>query len=137
MVRMMMRFYSLAFHVFLGLVMFAVGFVAWASDQHTLQIGFLPWKGPTLTYCLLGFGALSLALAVLAFKRVLPILLAVWSLAVVVMLFRGYFLSAYNFGLSGFQTAVIFTLAALLALVGSALQLRTGRWGGRRHSALA
>ncbi len=137
MVGMIMRIYSLAFHVFLGLAMLAVGFVAWASDQHTLQIGFLPWNGPTLTYYLLAFGAVALAVSILAFKRILPVLFVLWSLTVVVMLVRGYFLSPYNFGLSGFQTAVYFTLAALVAFVGSALQLRTRKWGRRGQSALA
>lgn len=121
---LVMRIYSVAFHVLLGLVMLAIGFVAWASGQHTLHIGVLPWTGATLTYCLLGFGVAAIVLALLAFKRVLPILFTLWCLAVVVMLVRGYFLSSYYLGSSGFSTAVWLTLASLAALAGSALQLR-------------
>jgi hypothetical protein len=125
-----MRIYSLAFHVLLSLAMIAVGLVARCSGNPSLNIGFLPWTGTTLTHILLLFGALGVALAVLAYFRIVPVLFTLWSLAVVVMLVRGYFLSSYYFGPTGISTALWFTLAALLALVGSALPLR-------RHSTLA
>jgi hypothetical protein len=108
-----MRIYSLAFHVFLGFIMIAVGLVSMGGGQHSLKIGFLPWTGATLSYCLLAFGVLGIILAALAFWRILPVLFAVWSLAVVVMLVRGYFLSSYNFELSGFSTAIWFTESTL------------------------
>ncbi len=133
MVGMVMRIYSLAFHVLLGLIMFAIGLVAWVSDQHTLQIGFLPWKGATLTYCLLGAGAAAIAIALLAFQRIVPVLFVLWSLAVAVMLVKGYFFGTYYFGPSGLWYAVGFVAAALVALVGSAWYLRRGS----RRSALA
>jgi hypothetical protein len=127
-----MRIFSLAFHVLLGFVMFAVGLVSLASGQHSLKIGFLPWSGATLTYCLLASGALAILLAALAYWRILPVLFAVWSLVVVAMLIRGFFLSPYYLGAAGFRTAIWFTLAALVAFVGSALQARS-----RRQSSLA
>jgi hypothetical protein len=128
---LIMRVYSVAFHVLLGFVMLAVGFVAWVSGQHTLHIGILPWNGPTLTYCLLGFGLAGIVLALLALKRILPILFTLWCLAVVVMLVRGYFLSPYYLGSSGLWTAVWLTLASLVAFAASALDLR----GAKRHAA--
>ncbi|HVX65657.1 MAG TPA: hypothetical protein VHA11_03595 [Bryobacteraceae bacterium] len=132
MVGLVMRIYSLAFHVFLGFVMIAVGLVSLAGGQHSLKIGFLPWTGATLTYCLLALGAAGVVLAALAYWRILPILFAIWSLFVVAMLIRGYFLSPYYLGPAGFRTAIWFTIAALLAFVGSALQARS-----RRQSSLS
>jgi hypothetical protein len=132
-----MRTYSIAFHFFLGIVMMAVGFVSVTGGQHNLQIGFLPWQGMTLSYCLLGLGFAGFAITVLAVRRVVPVLFTLWSLAVFVMLVRGYFFSSYNFGLAGVRTALLFIAAALLAFAGSALLALPKRVPSRRQSALA
>jgi len=132
-----MRLFSFAFHFFLGVVMMAVGFVAWASRQHSLQIGFLPWTGETLTYLLLGLGLAAIVLTLLAIKRIVPVLFVLWSLFVLVILVRGYFFSPYNFGLAGVRTQLVFVGAALLAFIGSALQARRKQTAVRRQSVLA
>jgi hypothetical protein len=132
-----MRLFSFAFHLFLGVVMMAMGFLAWVSNQHTLQIALLPWTGPTLTYLLMGLGLAGVVITLLAVKRIVPLLFVVWSLAVLVTLARGYFFSSYNFGLSGVGTALCFIAAALIAFVGSALQARPKHAVARRQSVLA
>jgi hypothetical protein len=143
-----MRVFSFAFHLLLGLVMMAIGFVAWVSSQHTLQIGFLPWQGPALTYWLFFAGLAGVLLTVLAILRVLPFLFSLWSLAVVVMLVRGVFFSGFNFGYAANtvgaalesvagSTAFLLLLGALLAAVGSVVQLRSRTAGARRRVALA
>jgi hypothetical protein len=132
-----MRLFSFAFHFLLGLVMMAIGFVAWASNQHTLEIGVLPWTGPTLTYILMGLGLAGVVLTILAVRRIVPLLFVVWSLAVLVALARGYFFSSYHFGGSGVSMALYFVGAALVAFIGSALQARRKHAVARRQSVLA
>ena len=138
MIGLIMRIFSFVFHFLLGLVMAAVGFIALISNQHTLQISVLPWTGPTLTYCLFFIGLAAIVITVLAAMRILPLLFVVWSLAVFVMLVRGYFLSSYNFGMTGVSTALYLIGGSLLALIGSALQMRSGdRSVRRRRTVLA
>ncbi len=137
MVELLMRIFSLAFHLFLSLAMLAVGFVAWAGGHQTLQIGFLPWTGATLIYCLLFCGLGGVLVTLLAARRTVPFLFVLWSLAVVVMLVRGYVFSSYNFGLAGVSTALYFVAASLVALIGSARQAWPRHANARRHSVLA
>jgi hypothetical protein len=136
MVGLIMRLFSFVFHFLLGLVMAAIGFVALVSNQHTLRIGVLPWTGSTLTYCLFFLGLAGMAITALAVKRIVPLLFLVWSLAVLVMIVRGYFLSSYNFGMTGVDTALYLTGAAILALIGSALQMRAGYGSVRRRQSV-
>lgn len=117
--------------------MLAVGFIAWVSNQHTLQIALLPWNGPALTYLLMGLGLAGIVITLLAAKKIVPVLFVLWSLAVLVMVARGYFFSSYNFGQSGVSTALYFIAAALIAFIGSALQARAKRGVARRQSVLA
>ena len=143
-----MRVFSFAFHLFLGLVMMAFSFVAWASSQHTLQIPFLPWHGPALTYWLFCSGLAGVIVTLLAVWRVLPFLFPLWSLAVLVMLVRGVFFTGFHFGytvntlpaalgrLVG-STAFLLLAASLVAAIGSVLQLRRRREPLRRREVLA
>lgn len=137
MVGLLLRIFSFAFHLFLGVVMAAIGFVALVSGQHTLQMGFLPWQGPALTYWLLGGGIASVVITLLAIRGIAPILFVFWSLAVVIMLLRGYFFSAYNFGAGSVSNALYLTAGSLLALAGSAAQMRQGKAVPRRQSVIA
>jgi len=135
-VGLFLRIFSVAFHLFLGVVMAAIGFVAWVSAQHTLQMEFLPWQGPALTYWLLGGGIAGLVITLLAIRRVVPILFVFWSLAVIIMLLRGYFFSSYNFGAGSVSSALCLTAGSVLALAGSAAQMRQGRAVPRRQSVI-
>ncbi len=148
MVGTVMRIFSFAFHILLGLVMMAVSFVAWASGQHTLQVPILPWTGETLTYCLFFSGLAGILVTALAVKRVIPVLFLVWSLVVLAMLVRGYFLSGFNFGYATYSmgsalkqlllsTAFWMVVAALVAVIGSIMQVRRGGVPARRQAALA
>lgn len=134
---LLMRIFSFAFHFLLGFVMMAVGFVAWVSGHDSLQIGFLPWKGAALTYCLLFLGLAGVIITGFAVRRIIPVLFAVWSFAVLAMIVRGYFFSSYNFGFHGVRTAVCFSIAALLAFAGSVLQAWRKPAAARGHSAFA
>jgi hypothetical protein len=143
-----MRIFSFAFHLLLGLVMMAIAFVAWASSQHTLQIGFLPWQGTALTYWLFFSGLAGVILTFLAIQGILRPLFLLWSLAVLAMLVRGVFFTGFNFGYAAgtipaalgqlvLSTPVLLMIAALLAVVGSLTSLRRRPEPLRRHTAVA
>jgi hypothetical protein len=121
----LMRIFSFAFHIVLGVVMLAVSSVTLLSGAHSLQLQVLPWQGAALTWWLFGSGLASIVLALLALRRKLPVLFVLWTLAVFVMLLRGYFLTGYNFAFGdSFRSAVLLVLGALLAVLGSLLHAR-------------
>jgi hypothetical protein len=124
-VKTLMRIFSYVYHGLLALFLLAVALVTIYSGTHSLRIEFLPWEGEALTYWLL-FGALFALLAMyLAWRRTLPILFLLWSVAVLVFLLRGYFLSAYFFDdTQEFKNALYLTGGALLATLGAWFQLR-------------
>ncbi len=115
----LLRVYAYIFEGLLALFLMAIAAMAFSS--HTpLNLGFLPWKGNPLLWWLLGscgFGMVSLLLALGGKLRALFFL---WSLAVLVMLFRGLFLSTYSFtGPLSFKSAVWLTVAALFGAIGA------------------
>ena len=87
---------------------------------------------------LFGSGLAGLALGVLAMRRKLQVLFVVWTLAVFLVLLRGYFLSGYSFAFGRrFHVAVLVVLGALAALAGSVLQVRREVQGLKQRSASA
>ena len=122
-----MRIYSFLYHGLLALFMLLISSVALLSGTE-LHLGMLPWTGMTGTYILLGgalFGLLSLLLAL---KGTLRFLFFLWSLAVFVLMVKGYYLSPYHFGdMSGFKNASLLTGGALLAIFGAWFQMRRAR----------
>jgi hypothetical protein len=116
-----MRFYSYLYHGLLALFMLAVSSVALVSGT-TLRLDMLPWPGQKGTYVLLGAGIFGILVLLLALKGTLRFLFFLWSLAVFVMLFKGYFLSSYQFS-GGFQGIALLTLGALVAIFGAWFQM--------------
>jgi hypothetical protein len=94
-----------------------------ASGAKSLHLDMLPWTGSTLTYVLF-FGSLFGLLTVfLALKGKLRALFFLWSLAVVVLLVKGYFLSGYRFGVGEVRTALYLVAASIVALLGAWFQM--------------
>jgi peptidoglycan/LPS O-acetylase OafA/YrhL len=118
------RIFSYIFHLLLGVALVALGFVAWSGGRHTLQIPILPWTGRALTMWVFFGGLAGILITLMAIRRKLRFLFLLWSLAVVVLLVRGYFFSSYHFRPGGFLPALAFVAAAILALAGSVLTLR-------------
>jgi hypothetical protein len=126
-----MRFLSYLFHTLLALFLFGVSGLAMASGAKSLHLDMLPWTGSTLTYVLF-FGSLfGLLTILLALKSKLRALFFLWSLAVVVLLVKGYFLSGYHFAVGEVRTALYLVAASILALFGAWFQM-TRRVGMRR-----
>jgi hypothetical protein len=119
-----MRFLSYLFHTLLALFLFAVSGLALASGAKSLHLDMLPWTGSTLTYVLF-FGSLfGLLTILLALKGKLRALFFLWSLAVVVLLVKGYFLSGYRFEVGEVRTALYLIAASIVALFGAWFQMR-------------
>lgn len=114
-VEKIMRMFSYLFHSLLALFLLAVAAVAWFSGPSTLKIGVLPFEGPNSSYWLVGCGLVGIASVYLAAKRILPVVFLVWSLAVFVMLVRGYFLSRYSFDSGGMSTALLLVAGSAIA----------------------
>ncbi|MFB3827631.1 MAG: hypothetical protein ACE15B_12740 [Bryobacteraceae bacterium] len=114
-----MRVFSYVYHGLLGLFLLALSCVTLLSGNHNLRLDMLPWKGAALTYALLALGVVALVCVVLAVKGMARVVFFVWTLAVLVMMFRGYFIAGYVFSGPGeFRTAVYLTLGAIASAIG-------------------
>jgi uncharacterized membrane protein len=130
-IKALMSFLSYVFHGLLCLILLAMSGLALAAGAQTLQLGMLPWTGSTLLYTML-FGALfGLLTLLLAIKGTMRPLFFVWSLAVTLLLFKGYIFSGYRFTPGEFRTAMYLIVGSLIALIGSWAQM--GRKAGARR----
>jgi hypothetical protein len=122
-VKTLLRLFSFLFHGLLALLLFAVSAFALASGAPSLQLGMLPWNGTTLDYALLLGAVVGLVSLVLAIQRKLRFLFLLWSLAVAVLLVRGYIFSPYHFESGGVRTALYLMFGSLLAILGAWFQM--------------
>ena len=121
--RALMRIYSYLFHGLLALFMLAISVVAISSGV-PLHLDMLPWSGATGTHVLLGGALFGLVSLLLALRGTARFLFFLWSLAVFVLMAKGFFLSSYHFGdFAGFKAAVLLTVGALLAILGAWFQM--------------
>jgi hypothetical protein len=117
-----MRFLSYLFHGLFALFLLAMSSLALAGGQ-MLHLDMLPWSGSTLTYAIF-FGALfGLLCLVLALKGTLRPLFFLWSLAVAVLLIKGYIFSGYRFAAGEFERAFYLISGSLIALPGAWFQM--------------
>lgn len=130
-VKALMRFYSYLFHAVVALFLIALATIALISGV-PLQLGMLPWTGTTLLNVLLFGGLFGLVTVILAMRGVLRVLFLLWSLAVVVLLIKGYIFTGYRFAPNEFRTALYLIGASILALPGAWFQLRR-QLKRRRH----
>ena len=119
-----LRVFAYLFELVLSFFLIGLGIVAWVSGANSLSFGMQFWEGVTLKWIILIAGIVGLASLLLAGSR-LRWTFPVWSLLVLVMMVRGFFLSSYSFaGANQFQFAVWLTAGALLAFLGSLGVLR-------------
>jgi hypothetical protein len=116
-------FLSYLFHALLAVFLFAVSAVALASGANALHLAMLPWTGSTLTYVLFCGSLFGLLTILLALKGTVRPLFFLWSLAVTVLLVKGYFLSGYHFGVGEVRTALYLTAGSVIALFGAWFQM--------------
>jgi hypothetical protein len=116
--------FSYLFHFVLALILLGLAGIALISGPRSLHLEMLPWSGATLEYILLGgalFGLLSIVFAITGRLRFLFLL---WSLAVAVLLTKGYIFSGYRFGAGELRHAAYLIGAAWVAVAGAWFQLR-------------
>lgn len=119
-----LSWFSYLFHLLLALLLLGFAGIALANGSHSLHLEMLPWSGPTLEYILSGgalFDLLSLFLAVTGRLRFLFLL---WSVAVAVVLTKGYIFSSYRFGPGELRHVSYLIAAAWVAVAGAAFRLR-------------
>lgn len=127
----MLRGFSYIFHTLLALFLLAIAGLSSISGGRSLRLDMLPWKGATLTYVVLGGSLFALLAVVLAVRGRWPALFLLWSLAVAVLLLKGYIFSGYKLSQGEVGPALSLTAGSLLALAGAWFALRKPRFDTR------
>ena len=130
-IKALLSFLSYVFHGLLCLILLAMSGLAMAAGAQTLQLGMLPWTGSTLLYTIFFGALLGLLTVMLAVKGRLRPLFFVWSLAVTLLLLKGYIFSGYRFTPGEFRTAMYLIVGSVIALLGAWVQM--GRKAGARR----
>jgi hypothetical protein len=126
------RIYSYLYHLILALLLLGIAVVAILSHSK-LNLAMLPWTGDALIRWLLIAALVGLLSIVLAWMSKLRFLFLLYSLAVLIMMVRGYFLGGYAFsGKDEFRMAVYLTVGALVAIIGAWSQFRKPSKSKRR-----
>src|SRR6266849_1465632 len=94
---MLLRIFAYLFHLVLCLFLLGLGVVVSASGQNNLKLGMLPWEGAALTRAVLFLGVAGIVCVVLAVTGFARWLFVPWTLFVLIMMIRGFFLSSYSF----------------------------------------
>ncbi|MDQ2898858.1 MAG: hypothetical protein M3Y07_03545 [Acidobacteriota bacterium] len=123
--RNVLRIYSYIFEAILCLMAIAISAVTLMSGNVQLQVGWLPWTAPRLAWWLLSLGILGLICVLIAAAGKWRVPLIIFSLAVFVVLARGFFYSSYTFAGSGeFRRALLLLAGAFLAMIGALISIR-------------
>ena len=118
MLGLILRAFSYLFQFIASLALVGPALVA-LSSGHKMRVDLLPWTGTALTYWMLGLGLLGFVSIFLAVKGTFRWLFFLWTLVVLVLLVRGFFLSPYTFGgKSEFQWALLLVASAILSVLG-------------------
>ncbi len=119
-IKALLRIFSYLFGGVLALFVVAASVLSLRSGGE-LNLGFLPWTGKPLSYWLLGLALVGLVTWLLAISRKTRVLFFLWNLALLVLLFKGMFLSLYRFtgGVVSFKAGVWLSFGMLLSAVGS------------------
>src|ERR1700682_2012755 len=106
------------YHFVLCLFLLGLGMAGMSNSPNSLKLPMLPWEGATLTRAVAILGAVGIVCVILAITGKLRWLFPLWAGFVLVMMFRGFFLSSYSFADAGeFKFDVWLTAGALLAFL--------------------
>lgn len=115
-VKSLLSFLSYVYHGLLCLLLLALSGLAMAAGAKSLELGMLPWTGTTILMCVALVGLLTVILAI---KGTLRPLFFVWSLAVMLVLIKGYIFSGYHFAPGEFRTAIYLIAGSIIAMIGA------------------
>jgi hypothetical protein len=115
----LLRLFSYVFEGLLALFLLGISLLSMATGAD-LNLGFLPWKGMALSYWLLGLALVGLMTLLMALGGRLRGLFFLWSLAVFVLLVRGFFLSFQPFARPlTLKMAMWLTIGTLIGAIGA------------------
>jgi hypothetical protein len=118
-VKALLRFVSYVFHALLCLGLFLLAVLLIVSGSPIVRLDMLPWAGSSAVYVLLCGSLLGLLILLLALRGTLRFLFFLWSLAVVVVIAKGYYLSGYRFSPGEPRSVLYLFIGSLVALIGS------------------
>jgi len=125
---LILRFWSYLYAGLFGLFMAGVAAVLLISGATNFRLTQLPfWQGKTALYGLLTIGLLGVIGALLGLLKGMRPLLLVWTLAVLILLVYGYFISPkhyFGLGLPEAKNAAWLAFGALGAFFGALMQYR-------------
>ena len=130
-IKALLSFLSYVFHGLLCLMLLVMSGLAIIAGAETLQLGMLPWTGPTLLYTVFFGALLGLVTVILAIKGTWRPLFFVWSVVVMVLLLKGYIFSGYRFIPGEYHTAMYLIVGSAIGLMGGWVQM--GRKAGARR----
>ena len=119
---LLLRFWSCAFSILLGLFLTALALLIVVTNIQNLDMSMLPWwKGGILTAWLAILGLTGILAGGLALLNRLKPLQVIYTLAAFVLIVYGFFINmAFRFsGRQGAISAACLALGALLAFLGS------------------
>jgi hypothetical protein len=114
----LLRVGAYLYHLLLSLFLLGLGIFVSSGGENNLKLGMRPWEGAALTRAILILGAVGTISVLLVIVGKLRWLFVLWTLFVLVMMIRGFFLSSYSFADAGqFKFDVWLTVGGLIAFL--------------------
>jgi hypothetical protein len=122
--RALLRLFSYVFHALFVFVASVMAVLTLVSGPQTINFYLLPWQGRALVYGLLALAGIGVLVLLLAVRGKMQMLYVLWSALVLGLVARYFFFTSYGFtpDTGEFTWAMIFVLAALLALLGARMK---------------
>ena len=118
--RLLLTAYANLYHFAVTIFLGGIGFVSWMSGTTSVKLEMLPWTGEELVSWLLRIGALGFLACALHVSGKFPYLLPVTSLALAVLMFRGFFWLPFQFeSTEQFYWVIALAVGAFGALLSS------------------
>ena len=121
MIGKLLRLFGFLFSGGLCLGLIGLALVVLLSDSNNFTLDMIPWwTGPALAKWILAAGLAGGAITVLVASGRLPVLMVLWTTAVLGTLVYGFYISNYKYDdWDHFRTSLNWTGAALAAFVGA------------------
>lgn len=131
MIGKLLRLFGYLFSAALCLGLIGLSLVVLLSDSNNFTLEMIPWwTGPALAKWLLAAGVAGMAITALVTSGRLPVLMVLWTAAVLGTLVYGYYLSSYKYeNWDHFRTSLNLTAAALVSFAGAV----TGVFANRKN----
>lgn len=95
--RLLLTAFANLYHFAISALLGGIGMVAWESGITSVKLEMLPWAGEELVSWLLRISALGFIACALHASGKFPYLLPVTSLALAILMFRGFFWQPFQF----------------------------------------